>query len=195
MPWREVPVRAWFAALALGALGLVAAGMELQNLLRLAPCPLCIFQRLLYMVIGAIGLNDLMVVDTPDALLVAHRSQVQDVKILVNQLKARGNEAATQHVTASRPWGTYTVLEGGPRFKIKRIEVKPGGQLSLQLHHQRSEHWVVIRGTARVTSGERVFDLEPIGAVRGCLRSESNQASPSRGSRTTTGVSTDRWLA
>ena len=111
-------------------------------------------------VIGAIGLNDLMVVDTPDALLVAHRSQVQDVKILVNQLKARGNEAATQHVTASRPWGTYTVLEGGPRFKIKRIEVKPGAALSLQMHYHRAEHWIVVAGTARVINGDQELLLQ-----------------------------------
>lgn len=111
-------------------------------------------------VIGAIGLNDLMVVDTPDALLVAHRSQVQDVKILVNQLKARGNESATQHVTASRPWGTYTVLEGGPRFKIKRIEVKPGAALSLQMHYHRAEHWIVVGGTARVINGEQDLLLQ-----------------------------------
>jgi|JI10StandDraft_1071094.scaffolds.fasta_scaffold01668_14 mannose-1-phosphate guanylyltransferase/mannose-6-phosphate isomerase len=111
-------------------------------------------------VIGAIGLDDLMVVDTPDALLVAHRSQVQDIKVLVNQLKARGIEAATQHVTASRPWGTYTVLEGGPRFKIKRIEVKPGAALSLQMHYHRAEHWIVVAGTARVINGDKELLLQ-----------------------------------
>jgi mannose-1-phosphate guanylyltransferase / mannose-6-phosphate isomerase len=106
-------------------------------------------------VIGAIGLDDIMVVDTPDAVLVAHRDRVQDVKVLVNQLKARGHEAATQHRTAARPWGTYTVLEEGPRFKIKRIEVKPGAALSLQMHHHRAEHWIVVGGTARVTNGDQ----------------------------------------
>jgi len=105
-------------------------------------------------VIGAIGLEDIMVVDTPDALLVAHRSQVQDIKILVTQLKSRGFDAATQHTTASRPWGTYTVLEEGPRFKIKRIEVKPGAALSLQMHHHRAEHWIVVAGTAKVINGD-----------------------------------------
>lgn len=104
-------------------------------------------------VIGAIGLADIMVVDTPDAVLVAHRSQVQDIKILVNQLKSRGFDAATQHRTASRPWGTYTVLEDGPRFKIKRIEVKPGAALSLQMHYHRAEHWIVVAGTAKVING------------------------------------------
>ncbi len=105
-------------------------------------------------VIGAIGLEDIMVIDTPDAVLVAHRSQVQDIKILVSQLKSRGHEVATQHRTASRPWGTYTVLEEGPRFKIKRIEVKPGAALSLQMHYHRAEHWIVVGGTAKVINGD-----------------------------------------
>jgi mannose-1-phosphate guanylyltransferase len=105
-------------------------------------------------VIGAIGLTDIMVVDTPDAVLVAHRSQVQDIKTLVSQLKARGHEAATQHRTSSRPWGTYTVLEEGPRFKIKRIEVKPGAALSLQMHYHRAEHWIIVSGTAKVINGD-----------------------------------------
>jgi len=78
---------------------------------------------------------------------------------VVVELKARGHDAYKLHRTVTRPWGTYTILEEGPGFKIKRIEVKPGGSLSLQLHHRRSEHWVVVRGTARVTSGESVFDL------------------------------------
>lgn len=106
-------------------------------------------------VIGAIGLSDVMVVDTPDALLVAHRSQVQNVKSIVAQLKARGHEAATQHRTSSRPWGTYTILEEGPRFKIKRIEVKPGASLSLQMHYHRAEHWIIVSGTAKVINGEQ----------------------------------------
>jgi mannose-1-phosphate guanylyltransferase/mannose-6-phosphate isomerase len=111
-------------------------------------------------VIGAIGVDGLMVIDTPDALLVANRDQVQDIKVLVNQLKARGFEAATQHRTTSRPWGTYTVLEEGPRFKIKRIEVKPGAALSLQMHHHRAEHWIVVGGTARVINGDRELLLQ-----------------------------------
>jgi len=106
-------------------------------------------------VIAAIGLDDIMVVDTPDAVLVAHRSQVQNVKAVVSQLKARGHEVATQHRTSSRPWGTYTILEEGPRFKIKRIEVKPGASLSLQMHYHRAEHWIIVSGTARVVNGEQ----------------------------------------
>ena len=110
-------------------------------------------------VVATIGVENLVIVDTADAVLVAHRDHLQRVKDVVVELKARGHETYRLHRTVARPWGTYTVLEEGPGFKIKRIEVKPGGQLSLQLHHRRSEHWVVIRGTARVTSGERVFDL------------------------------------
>lgn len=110
-------------------------------------------------VVATIGVENLVIVDTPDAVLVAHRDHLQRVKEVVGELKARGHETYKVHRTVARPWGTYTVLEEGPGFKIKRIEVKPGGQLSLQLHHHRSEHWVVLRGTARVTSGERVFDL------------------------------------
>jgi mannose-1-phosphate guanylyltransferase/mannose-6-phosphate isomerase len=104
--------------------------------------------------IGAVGVDDLIVVDTPDALLVANRHRTQDVKHLYAALKARGHEAHRWHRTVYRPWGTYTILEEGPRFKIKRIEVKPGGRLSLQMHHHRSEHWIVVSGMAKVVNGE-----------------------------------------
>jgi mannose-1-phosphate guanylyltransferase len=110
-------------------------------------------------IVATIGVSNLVIVDTPDAVLVAHRDHLQRVKEVVGELKARGNEAYKLHKTVARPWGTYTVLEAGPGFKIKRIEVKPGAALSLQLHHHRTEHWVVLRGTARVTCGESVFDL------------------------------------
>jgi mannose-1-phosphate guanylyltransferase len=110
-------------------------------------------------VVATVGVENLVIVDTPDAVLVAHRDHLQRVKEVVGELKARGNEAYKLHKTVARPWGTYTVLETGPGFKIKRIEVKPGASLSLQLHHRRSEHWDEQRGTARVTSGESVFDL------------------------------------
>jgi len=94
-------------------------------------------------------------------VLVAHKDHLQRVKDVVAELKARGHDSYKLHKTIVRPWGTYTVLEEGPGFKMKRIEVKPGGSLSLQLHHRRSEHWVVVRGTARVTCGERVYDVSP----------------------------------
>lgn len=110
-------------------------------------------------VVAALGVSDLMVIDTPDALLVAAKDKAQDVKKVVNVLKERGHETFRLHKTVSRPWGTYTLLEEGARFKIKRIVVKPGGKLSLQMHHHRSEHWVVVRGTAKVTNDEREFLL------------------------------------
>lgn len=106
-------------------------------------------------VVGAVGLRDLIIVDTPDALLVADKSQAQDVKHLYAALKAQGHQAHKHHLTVHRPWGTYTVLEEDPAYKIKRIEVKPGASLSLQMHHHRSEHWIVVSGMAKVVNGER----------------------------------------
>jgi mannose-1-phosphate guanylyltransferase / mannose-6-phosphate isomerase len=107
--------------------------------------------------IGAVGVENLIVIDTPDALLVAARERAQDVKQIFAELKARGHETYKVHRTVHRPWGTYTVLEEGPRFKIKRIEVKPGGSLSLQMHHHRNEHWVVVSGMAKVVNGDKEF--------------------------------------
>jgi len=107
--------------------------------------------------VAAVGVDNLLVVDTPDALLVASKGASQQVKEIVARLKSGGHEAARLHRTVARPWGTYTVLQEGPRFKIKRIEVRPGQTLSLQMHHHRSEHWIVVSGTARVTCDERVF--------------------------------------
>jgi mannose-1-phosphate guanylyltransferase/mannose-6-phosphate isomerase len=104
--------------------------------------------------IGAVGVEGLIIVDTPDALLVAAKRSAQEVKTLFARLKAENHEAYKLHRTVHRPWGTYTVLEEGERFKIKRIEVKPGAALSLQMHYHRSEHWVVVSGTARVVNGE-----------------------------------------
>ena len=107
--------------------------------------------------VAAVGVENLLVVDTADAVLVAHKDASQQVKEIVTRLKARGHDAAKLHRTVARPWGTYTVLQEGPRFKIKRIEVRPKQALSMQMHHHRSEHWIVVSGTARVTCDERVF--------------------------------------
>ena len=104
--------------------------------------------------VGATGINNLVIIDTPDALLVANRNATQDVKHLYTQLKANGHPAYHVHRSEYRPWGSYTVLEEGNRFKIKRLEVKPGGRLSLQMHHHRSEHWVVVSGMAKVINGD-----------------------------------------
>jgi mannose-1-phosphate guanylyltransferase/mannose-6-phosphate isomerase len=109
--------------------------------------------------VATIGLEDLVVVDTEDATLVCHKSRVQDVRKVVETLKQRNAEEHLVHRTVWRPWGSYTVLENGDQYKIKRIMVHPKARLSLQLHHRRSEHWVVVTGTARVTRGEAVYDL------------------------------------
>jgi len=104
--------------------------------------------------VAAVGLDNIMIVDTPDALLVANPDCAQDVKTVVSILKKADHDTFKLHKTVCRPWGTYTVLEEGPEFKMKRIEVKPGGRLSLQMHQHRSEHWVVVKGEAIVVNGE-----------------------------------------
>lgn len=104
--------------------------------------------------VAAVGVTDLMIIDTADALLVVHPDKAQDVKKIVTQLKKDDHDAFKLHRTVFRPWGTYTVLEEAPGFKIKRIEVKPGASLSLQMHHHRSEHWVVVNGAAKITNGD-----------------------------------------
>jgi len=106
-------------------------------------------------VLGAVGVRDLIIVDTPDALLIADANRSQDVRHIVAELKRQNHPAYSLHRTATRPWGTYTVLEESSHFKIKRIVVKPQASLSLQIHHHRSEHWVVVSGTAQITNGER----------------------------------------
>ena len=110
--------------------------------------------------IGAVGVENLVIVDTRDAVLVASRDKAQDVRHLYAKLKAKGHEAYKVHQTVHRPWGTYTVLEEGPGFKLKRIEVKPGARLSLQMHNRRSEHWIVVSGVADVVNGERELTLQ-----------------------------------
>lgn len=110
-------------------------------------------------VVATIGLKDMVVVDTPDATLVCPKDRAQDVKGMVNILKEHGAPEHLEHRTVKRPWGSYTVLEEGKGYKVKRIEVEPGKRLSLQWHRHRSEHWVVIAGIAQVTCGEKVYQL------------------------------------
>ncbi|MBI5193432.1 MAG: mannose-1-phosphate guanylyltransferase/mannose-6-phosphate isomerase [Nitrospirae bacterium] len=107
--------------------------------------------------VATIGLKDMVVVDTDDATLVCRKDRAQDVKKIVEDLKRRGSEEYITHTTVIRPWGTFTLLEKGERYKIKRIMVNPGERLSYQMHYHRSEHWVVVSGTAKVTRGEEVF--------------------------------------
>ena len=106
-----------------------------------------------------VGVENLLVIDTPDALMIAHKDHAQDVKHIVGQLKASGHTAHLLHRTVHRPWGTYTTLESGERFKIKRIVVKPKASLSLQMHHHRSEHWIVVSGMAVVVNDQQELML------------------------------------
>jgi len=110
--------------------------------------------------VAAVGLEDHVVVETKDAVLVAPKSRVQDVKKLVLQLKELGRYEHSLHREVFRPWGSYDSIEDGARFQVKLLKVKPGATLSLQMHHHRAEHWVVVAGTARITRGEEVFLLE-----------------------------------
>lgn len=111
--------------------------------------------------ICTIDLDKMLIVDTPDALLVAPLSSSQKVKKVVDELKARGSDLPSTPQTVNRPWGTYSVLESTDNYKMKRIVVRPGERLSLQKHLHRSEHWVVVSGTATVTVGEKVFYVRP----------------------------------
>ncbi len=109
--------------------------------------------------VGAVGVSNLIVVETADAVLVADRSQSQNVKKLVQQLEAQNREELTLHRKVNRPWGWYDSIDEGERFKVKRIQVNPGASLSLQKHHHRAEHWIVVKGTAEITNGDKVLLL------------------------------------
>ncbi len=109
--------------------------------------------------VGAVGVSNLIVVETADAVLVADRSQSQNVKKLVQQLEAQNREELTLHRKVNRPWGWYDSIDEGDRFKVKRIQVNPGASLSLQKHHHRAEHWIVVKGTAEITNGDKVLLL------------------------------------
>lgn len=107
----------------------------------------------------ALGTEDLLIVDTPDAVLVAHRGAAEKVRSVVAELEKQGDPEAVMHRKVPRPWGSYDSIESGPRFQVKRIVVNPGASLSLQKHYHRAEHWVVVRGTAEVTRGKETFLL------------------------------------
>ena len=122
--------------------------------------------------VSLVGVDDLVVIETADAVLVANRSRCQDVKAIVGQLQNTGREELTRHRKVHRPWGWYDGIDDGHRFKVKRIQVKPKASLSLQKHHHRAEHWVVVKGTAEVTNGDKTILLTenqstyiPLGAV------------------------------
>jgi mannose-1-phosphate guanylyltransferase/mannose-6-phosphate isomerase len=107
-------------------------------------------------IVALVGVSDLVVVETADAVLVAHKDQVQRVKQVVEHLKTSERTEHLHHTKVYRPWGCYEGIDIGERFQVKRITVNPGGKLSLQMHHHRAEHWIVVSGTARVTCGDTV---------------------------------------
>jgi mannose-1-phosphate guanylyltransferase/mannose-6-phosphate isomerase len=109
--------------------------------------------------VALLGLEDVVVVDTADAVLVAHKDRVQDVKGIVAKLKAQGRGEPSSHRKVYRPWGSYDSIDVGDRFQVKRITVKPGASLSLQMHHHRAEHWIIVSGTGRITRGDEVLTL------------------------------------
>ncbi|MBS0603275.1 MAG: mannose-1-phosphate guanylyltransferase/mannose-6-phosphate isomerase [Proteobacteria bacterium] len=109
--------------------------------------------------IATVGVSDLVIVDTDDAVLVAHKDRVQEVKRVVAQLKSGGRSEWKHHRKVYRPWGAYDSIDAEDRFQVKRITVRPGAALSLQMHHHRAEHWIVVKGTARITRGDEVFLL------------------------------------
>lgn len=109
--------------------------------------------------VSAVGVENLIIVETADAVLVANRKNSQDVKHIVNQLDQQKRDEKNLHRKVARPWGWYDSVDEGERFKVKRIQVKPGASLSLQMHHHRAEHWIVVRGTAEITNGEKVILL------------------------------------
>lgn len=122
--------------------------------------------------VATVGVNNLVVIETADAVLIMDKDQSQDVKKIVNRIKAEGRQEHMHHTTAHRPWGTYQTVDLGPRHQVKRIMVKPGEKLSVQMHHHRAEHWVVVSGTAKVLNGEREILLTenestyiPVGVV------------------------------
>jgi len=122
--------------------------------------------------VAAVGMDDHIIVETKDAILVAPKERVQDVKELVARMKKSGRSEPSLHREVFRPWGSYDSLDNGERFQVKRLAVRPGGVLSLQMHHHRAEHWIVVQGTARITCGEKTFLLSenestyiPIGAA------------------------------
>jgi len=107
--------------------------------------------------VSTVGVDDLIIVETKDAVFVAHKDHVQDVKKIVDRLKSEGRGESIDHREVYRPWGVYDSIDKGSRYQVKRISVKPGAKLSLQMHHHRAEHWVVVSGTAKVTNGDKTY--------------------------------------
>ena len=122
--------------------------------------------------IATLGVDNLVVIDTPDAVLIANKDKVQNVKEIVNELKVQQRSESTIHREVYRPWGKYDSVDKGERFQVKRITVNPGAKLSVQMHHHRAEHWIIVSGTAKITLDDKTFMLSenqstyiPIGVV------------------------------
>ena len=122
--------------------------------------------------VAAVGLDDLVIVDTKDALMVAQKDAVQDAKVIAKQLKDNARSEWQSNREVYRPWGKYDSIDHGGRYQVKRITVKPGAKISVQMHYHRAEHWIVVTGTAKVTNGDKTFLLSenestyvPIGAI------------------------------
>jgi mannose-1-phosphate guanylyltransferase len=122
--------------------------------------------------VATIGVNDIVVVSTKDALLIAHQKRVQDARLVANVLRDEGRSEWELHREVYRPWGKYDSIDSGNRYQVKRITVKPGARLSVQMHHHRAEHWVVVSGSAKVTNGDKSFLLSenestyiPVGVI------------------------------
>jgi mannose-1-phosphate guanylyltransferase/mannose-6-phosphate isomerase len=122
--------------------------------------------------VSVLGLDDVIVVETADAVMVAAKDKAQDVKLLVDRIKQSARTEATNHRKVYRPWGAYDSIDHGPRYQVKRITVSPGQKLSVQMHHHRAEHWIVVTGTAKVSIGDKQILLTenqstyiPVGVV------------------------------
>ena len=131
--------------------------------------------------VAAIGIDNLIIIDTPDVTFIATKDKAQEVKSIVESLQASGRCESSAHRKVYRPWGWYDSVESGKHFQVKRIYVKPGAKLSLQMHHKRAEHWVIVNGTATVTNGEQTFSLSkgestyiPLGIIH-ALENQTNQ--------------------
>ena len=130
------------------------------------------YVRAEHRLVATLGLDDIVVVETADAVLAAAKDNVQDVKSIVNELKAQGRNEYLHHRHVYRPWGVFDSIDNCERYQVKRITVKPGAKLSVQMHHHRAEHWIVVSGTAKVTNGDKELMLTenqstyiPVGVV------------------------------
>mgnify|MGYP001032173231 FL=1 len=154
----------WSDVGSLAALEAVAAPDERGNVLSGNVVDIDSHDTIVYSadrLVATIGLKDLMVVDTTDATLVAPKDRAQDVRLVVDALKTAGAREIVESRSSLRPWGSWTLLVKGTGFQVKTIEVAPGQRLSLQSHEHRSEHWVVVEGSGRITRGSEVFDIGP----------------------------------